>query len=162
MKKASSVVQVRGGHLRVLLSTGPYHRGQRGEAADLDGCEAGVRANFPDGPANLASSQPPEPTSSRLRHGDAVCPLRRHGGESTAPLWCPCAGLTSCHFQDDSTSEMFRESLHDADNFDYRLLDEVQFAKSVDKVRASYCAHNFHPNMVMRTYCRSTCWRTTS
>ncbi|VDP17063.1 unnamed protein product [Heligmosomoides polygyrus] len=36
--------------------------------------------------------------------------------------------------EDDSTSEMFRESLHDADNFDYRLLDEVQFAKSVDKI----------------------------
>ncbi|WKY06011.1 hypothetical protein Q1695_006311 [Nippostrongylus brasiliensis] len=35
---------------------------------------------------------------------------------------------------DDSTNLMFREALEDADNFDYRLLDEVQFAKSVDKI----------------------------
>ncbi|KAK5982962.1 hypothetical protein GCK32_015578 [Trichostrongylus colubriformis] len=35
---------------------------------------------------------------------------------------------------DDSTSVLFRETLADHDNFDYRLLDEVQFAKSVDKI----------------------------
>ncbi|KAK6057837.1 hypothetical protein COOONC_04604 [Cooperia oncophora] len=35
---------------------------------------------------------------------------------------------------DDPTIELFRETLADGDNFDYRLLDEVQFAKSVDKI----------------------------
>ncbi|PIO66785.1 hypothetical protein TELCIR_11488 [Teladorsagia circumcincta] len=35
---------------------------------------------------------------------------------------------------DDSTSVLFRETLADRENFDYRLLDEVQFAKSVDKI----------------------------
>ncbi|KAK6012734.1 hypothetical protein OSTOST_22090 [Ostertagia ostertagi] len=35
---------------------------------------------------------------------------------------------------DDSTSVLFRETLSDSENFDYRLLDEVQFAKSVDKI----------------------------
>ncbi|VDO80249.1 unnamed protein product [Haemonchus placei] len=34
----------------------------------------------------------------------------------------------------DSTSELFREALADGDNFDYHLLDETQFAKSVDKI----------------------------
>ncbi|EYB92253.1 hypothetical protein Y032_0196g1538 [Ancylostoma ceylanicum] len=36
--------------------------------------------------------------------------------------------------EDDPTSQQFRESLADADNFDHRVLDEVEFAKSVDKV----------------------------
>ncbi|KIH65246.1 hypothetical protein ANCDUO_04435 [Ancylostoma duodenale] len=36
--------------------------------------------------------------------------------------------------EDDPTSRHFRESLADADNFDHRVLDEVEFAKSVDKV----------------------------
>ncbi|KHJ87943.1 hypothetical protein OESDEN_12269 [Oesophagostomum dentatum] len=35
---------------------------------------------------------------------------------------------------DDPTRQLFRESLADADNFDHRVLNEVEFAKSVDKV----------------------------
>ncbi|CAJ0602681.1 unnamed protein product [Cylicocyclus nassatus] len=38
------------------------------------------------------------------------------------------------NIEDDPTSQLFRESLADADNFDNRVLDEVEFAKSVDKV----------------------------
>ncbi|ETN73885.1 hypothetical protein NECAME_13356 [Necator americanus] len=36
--------------------------------------------------------------------------------------------------ENDSTSQLFREALADADNFDHKVLDEVEFAKSVDKV----------------------------
>lgn len=42
--------------------------------------------------------------------------------------------MSSFISQDDDTIKLFREELKDADNFDFKVLDEVQFAASIDKV----------------------------